>query len=66
MTHGYVFDLHRKKPKRWPMSQRIALTNGRRLNMCSVTGHDFAGQKGPMVLFVQTIGIVSTTIALAV
>jgi IS5 family transposase len=56
--HGYVSDIHRKKPKGRPMSVRISRANGRRSRVRSAIEHVFARQKGPMGLFVRTIGIV--------
>ena len=56
--HGYVCDIHRKKPKGRPMSKRMSRANGRRSKVRSAIEHVFARQKGPMGLFVRTIGIV--------
>jgi transposase, IS5 family len=55
--HGYVSDIHHKKPPGRPMSERMARANGRRSKMRSAIEHVFARQKGPMALFVRTIGI---------
>jgi transposase len=56
--HGYVSDNHRKKPQGRPMNARTARGNGRRSKVRSAIEHVFARQKGPMGLFVRTIGIV--------
>jgi IS5 family transposase len=56
--HGYVSEIHRKKPQGRPMSVRISRANGRRSKVRSAIEHVFARQKGPMGLFVRTIGIV--------
>ena len=40
------------------MSERMARANGRRSKVRSAVEHVFARQKGPMALFVRTIGIV--------
>ncbi len=40
------------------MSERMSRANGRRSKVRSVIEHVFARQKGPMRLFVRTIGIV--------
>jgi IS5 family transposase len=56
--HGFVSDIHHKKPKGRPMSERIARANGRRSKVRSAIEHVFARQKGPMALFVRTIGII--------
>ena len=56
--NGYISDIHRKKPKGRPMTERTCRANGRRSRVRSAVEHDFARQKGPMALFVRTIGIV--------
>jgi len=56
--HGYVSDIHQKKPTGRPMSERMSRANGRRSKVRSAIEHVFARQKGPMRLFVRTIGIV--------
>lgn len=56
--NGYVSDIHSKKPKGRPMSERISRANGRRSAIHSMVEHVFARQKGPMRLFIRTIGIV--------
>jgi len=56
--HGFVSDIHHKKPQGRPMSSRMARANGRRPKVRSAIEHVFARQKGPMGLFVRTIGIV--------
>ncbi len=40
------------------MSERMSRANGRRSKVRSAIEHVFARQKGPMRLFVRTIGIV--------
>ena len=59
--HGYVSDIHHKKPKGRPMSVRMSRANGRRSKVRSAIEHVFARQKGPMGLFVRTIGIARAT-----
>lgn len=56
--HGYVSDIHHKKPKGRAMSERMSRANGRRSKVRSAIEHVFARQKGPMALSVRTIGIV--------
>ncbi len=56
--HGYVSDIHHRKPKGRSMSERMSRANGRRSKVRSAIEHVFARQKGPMRLFVRTIGIV--------
>ena len=55
--NGYVSDIHRRKPKGRPMNERTSRANGRRSRIRSAIDV-FARQKGPMALFVRTIGIV--------
>lgn len=59
--HGYFSDIHHKKPKGRPMSERMSRANGRRSRVRSAIEHVFARQKGPMRLFVRTIGIARAT-----
>src|ERR1700728_76730 len=49
--------IHRKKPKGKPMPRRTARANARKSAVRSAVEHVFARQKGPMRLFVRTIGI---------
>ena len=49
--------IHRKKPKGRPMPRRTARANARKSAVRSAVEHVFARQKGPMDLFVRTIGI---------
>ncbi len=49
--------IHRKKPKGRPMPWRTARANGRKSAVRSAVEHVFARQKGPMGLFIRTIGI---------
>ncbi len=58
LKRGFVSDIHRKKPQGRPMSERTARANRRRSMVRSAIEHVFARQKGPMGLFVRTIGIV--------
>ncbi len=59
--------IHRKKSRGRPMSRRTALANAAKSRVRSAIEHVFARQKGPMGLFVRTIGIAraSTKIGLA-
>ncbi len=56
--HGHVSDIHQNTPKGRQMSERMAQANGRRSKVRSAIEHVFARVKGPMALFVRTIGIV--------
>lgn len=56
--NGFESDIHRKKPKGRPMSERTSRANGRRSAIRSKVEHVFARQKGPMGAFIRTIGIV--------
>jgi hypothetical protein len=49
--------IHRKKPMGEPMPRRTAWANARKSAVRSAVDHVFARQKGPMGLFVRTIGI---------
>lgn len=54
---GFVSRLHRKKPAGRPMPERMRVANARKPTARSAIEHVFAHQKGPMGLFVRTIGI---------
>lgn len=56
--NGFKSDIHRRKPKGSPMSERTSRANGRRSAIRSKVEHVFARQKGPMDAFIRTIGIV--------
>jgi transposase, IS5 family len=56
--NGFVSDIHHKKPKGRPMSAPMSRANGRRSKVRAAVEHVFARQKGPMALFVRTIGMV--------
>jgi IS5 family transposase len=49
--------IHRKKPKGKPMPRHIARANARKSAVRAAVEHVFARQKGPMALFIRTIGI---------
>ena len=49
--------IHRKKPMGRPMPRRIARANARKSAVRAAVEHVFARQKGPMGLFIRTIGI---------
>ena len=55
--NGYVSDIHHKKPKGRPMSEATSRANNRRSKVRSHVEHVFARLKGPMNIFVRTIGI---------
>ena len=57
-----VSRIHRKKPKGKPMPAHIARANGAKSKVRSAVEHVFARQKGPMGLFVRTIGIARATV----
>jgi hypothetical protein len=50
--------IHRKKPKGKPLPRRTARANARRSAVRAAVEHVFAHQKGPIGLFIRTIGIV--------
>jgi hypothetical protein len=53
--------IHRKKPKGKPMPRRTARANNRKSKVRAAVEHVFARQKGPMGLFIRTIGIARAT-----
>lgn len=59
--NGFVSHIHTKKPKGRPMSQRASMANGRRSKVRAFVEHPFARMKGPMALFIRTIGIARAT-----
>ena len=59
--HGYVSDIHHKKPKGKPMSEAMSRSNGRRSKTRAFVEHVFARQKAQMKLFIRTIGIARAT-----
>lgn len=60
-ANGMRSCIHRKKPKGRPMPRRTALANAAKSRLRSAVEHVFARQKGPMGLFVRTIGIARAT-----
>lgn len=54
---GFVSRIHRKKPQGEPMPERVRIANAQRSKVRSAVEHVFALQKGPMALFVRTIGV---------
>jgi IS5 family transposase len=54
--HGYVSDIHHKKPRGRPMSEAMSRANGRRSKVRALVEHVFAQQKSRMKLFIRTIG----------
>lgn len=48
--------IHRKKPKVRPMPERTSKANGRKSKVRAPVEHPFARLKGPMRLFLRTIG----------
>jgi len=55
--NGFVSQVHRKKPTGRPMPERILKATGRKSRVRSKVEHVFAVQKGPMALFIRTVGI---------
>jgi hypothetical protein len=51
------FVSHCKKPQARPMPERMRIANAQKSKVRSAVEHVFAHQKGPMGLFVRTIGI---------
>lgn len=54
---GFVSCIHTKKPKGKPMSERASKANGKRSKIRAFVEHPFARMKGPMALFIRTIGM---------
>jgi IS5 family transposase len=54
---GFVSRIHRKKPQGKPMPERMRIANAQKSKARSAVEHVFACQKGPMRLFVRTIGL---------
>lgn len=59
--NGFVSHIHTRKPKGKRMSVRASKANGRRSRVRALVEHVFARQKGPMGLFIRTIGIARAT-----
>jgi hypothetical protein len=53
--------IHRKKPKGKPMPRRTAQANARKSAVRAAVEHVFARHKGPMGLFIRTIGLARAT-----
>lgn len=56
--HGFLSDIHQKKPKGRPMPEAMSRANGRRSRIRACVEHVFARQKAQMKLFIRTIGMV--------
>jgi len=54
---GFVSRIHRKKPQGKPMPERVRIANAQKSKVRSAVEHVFALEKGPMGLFIRTIGI---------
>jgi transposase, IS5 family len=54
---GFVSRIHRKKPKGRPMPDAIRRANAAKSKIRAHVEHVFAEEKGPMGLFIRTIGI---------
>lgn len=59
--NGFFSHIHRKKPQGRPMSETTSKANGKRSKIRAYVEHVFARQKGPMALFIRTIGIARAT-----
>lgn len=56
-NRGLKADIHTKKPKGRPMNEQERKANSRRSKIRAFVEHPFAHMKGPMGLFVRTIGL---------
>lgn len=59
--HGFVSQVHHKKPPGKPMPETMRRANGRRSKVRAHVEHVFAEQKDRMGLFVRTIGLARAT-----
>ncbi len=59
--NSFVSHIHTKKPKGRAMSERASKANGKRSKVRAFVEHVLARQKGPMALFIRTIGITRAT-----
>jgi IS5 family transposase len=57
IRRGLTSRIHRKEPTGRPMPERTRIANAQKSKVRSAVEHVFAHQKGPMGLFVRTIGI---------
>lgn len=55
--HGLKADIHTRKKKGKPMGARALKANARRSKIRAFVEHPFAHLKGPMRLFIRTIGV---------
>ena len=55
--HGFRSQVHHRKPKGRPMAPHIRRGNAGRSKVRAAVEHVFARQKGPMGLFIRTIGL---------
>ncbi len=61
IRNGLRSQIHRKKPKGKPMPEAIARANGKKSKVRAFVEHVFARQKGPMGMFIRTIGLARAT-----
>jgi transposase, IS5 family len=59
---GLKSAIHRKKPRDKPMPARMAKANAAKSKVRAAIEHVFAWQKGPMGLFIRTIGLARATV----
>jgi IS5 family transposase len=57
IRNGLHSQIHRKKPKGKPMPEAIARANGKKSKVRAFVEHVFARQKGPMGMFIRTVGL---------
>ncbi|MGM0583317.1 MAG: IS5 family transposase [Pseudomonadota bacterium] len=55
--HGFRSQIHHRKPRGRPMAPHIRRGNAGRSKVRAAVEHVFARQKGPMGLFIRTIGL---------
>jgi IS5 family transposase len=59
---GLKSEIHRKKPRGKPMPPHMSKANAAKSKVRAAIEHVFAWQKGPMGLFVRTIGLARATV----
>lgn len=64
--NGFISHIHRKKPKGKPMPKHIQRGNATRSIVRARVEHVFGFQKGPMGLFIRTIGLARATTKISI
>ena len=64
--HGFRSQVHHRKPKGRPMAPHIRRGNSGRSKVRAAVEHVFAQQKGPMGLFIRTIGLARARVKIGI